>query len=202
MNLFFDLDGTLINAQKRLYALFQNLVPASKLTFEEYWLLKRNKVNHQNILTDQFNYSPEDYQKFEHLWINEIEKKEWLNLDEPFEGVSVFLQKLKPQHKIYIVTARQSKEMVEKQLASFGWNNIFDAVFITEQKQDKFSLINGKVSVTPDDWFIGDTGMDIEVGKKLGIKTAAVLSGFLNREKLESYQPDLIIADVTSFQLK
>jgi phosphoglycolate phosphatase len=201
MNLFFDLDGTLLNSHKRLYFLFQHLVPDSNLTFQEYWTLKRNKVNHQEILTKQFNYSKEDYQKFEDHWMDEIEKEKWLNLDEPFDGVSAFLQKLKPQNKIYLVTARQSKKMVKKQLARYGWHKIFDTIFVTEHKQDKFSLINENVQVSHDDWFIGDTGMDIEVGKKLGIKTAAVLTGFLNQEKLASYQPDLILANVTLFQL-
>ncbi|MFN5877929.1 MAG: HAD family hydrolase, partial [Flavobacteriales bacterium] len=88
-----------------------------------------------------------------------------------------------------------------KQLANFGWNHIFENIFVTEQKSDKHSLILKNVLVSLEDWLIGDTGKDIEAGKKLGINTAAVLSGFLNQEKLASYQPDLILTDVTLFQL-
>lgn len=202
MNIFFDLDGTLLNSQKRLYELFQYLVPTSELSFEEYWKLKRNKVNHEELLTTQFGYSPEEFKKFEHIWMKEIELEKWLNLDLPFEGVTDFLKTLGEKNTLYLVTARQSKEMVNKQLRNFGWDSIFESVFVTEQRKEKHALIQENVTVSPIDWFIGDTGLDIKVGKQLGIKTAAVLSGFLNKEKLTAYKPDLILEYVTSFTLK
>ncbi|MFN5149620.1 MAG: HAD family hydrolase [Flavobacteriia bacterium] len=201
MNIFFDLDGTIIESRKRLYMLFQFLVASSDLTFDEYWELKRNGISHKSILTTQFNYTSEDYSAFESLWMNEIEKEEWLNLDEPIMGVTDLLLSLTAEHRLHLVTARQSKDMVYKQLANFGWNHIFENILVTEQKSDKHSLILKNVLVSLEDWLIGDTGKDIEAGKKLGINTAAVLSGFLNQEKLASYQPDLILTDVTLFQL-
>ena len=36
MNIFFDLDGTLLDSKERLYYLFQHLVPECKFSFEEY----------------------------------------------------------------------------------------------------------------------------------------------------------------------
>ncbi len=202
MNIFFDLDGTLLNSKRRLYELFQYLVPSSDLSFDDYWKLKRNKVNHEEILTTQFGYSSMDFKKFEHLWMKEIELEKWLNFDLPFEGVTDFLKTLGKKNTLYIVTARQSKEMVNKQLHNFGWDSIFESVFVTEQQKEKHTLIQENVTVSPTDWFIGDTGLDIKVGKLLGINTAAVLSGFLNEEKLTAYKPDLIIENVTSFTLK
>ena len=47
MNIFFDLDGTLIDSKLRLYSLFQKLVPESILTYDEYWKYKMNKISHQ-----------------------------------------------------------------------------------------------------------------------------------------------------------
>ena len=41
--------------------------------------------------------------------------------------------------------------------------------------------------------------MDINVGKKLGIKTVAVLSGFQNEEVLSTYNPDYILKNITEF---
>jgi phosphoglycolate phosphatase len=196
MNLFFDLDGTLINSQKRLYALFQFIVPKSNLSFDEYWLLKRNKVNHQEILTEQFNYSSDDYTKFENLWMQEIELEKWLILDSPFEGVTDFLNSLTKKNSLYLVTARQSKDMVYKQIADFGWESFFTKILVTERKFDKFQLISQNCHIQSTDWIIGDTGYDIETGKKLKIKTAAVTNGFLNRECLSQYQPDILIDSV------
>ena len=60
MNIFFDLDGTLVDASERLYCLFCDLIPECTFTKEEYWDLKRNKINHQKILEKyfpQYNFS-------------------------------------------------------------------------------------------------------------------------------------------------
>ena len=57
VNIFFDLDGTLLDSRKRLYKLFQDLVLESNLTIDEYWELKRNKINHKTILIEKFGYT-------------------------------------------------------------------------------------------------------------------------------------------------
>jgi phosphoglycolate phosphatase len=111
------------------------------------------------------------------------------------------LKELRKNNILYLVTARQSKEMVYKQIGDFGWETIFEKIFVTEQILEKHLLIEQNVSVSANDWIIGDTGLDVEVGKKLGIQTVAVLSGFLNEEKLAEYKPDIILANVTSFKL-
>ena len=56
MKIFFDLDGTLINSKIRLYSLFQELVPVSNFSFDEYWDFKQNKINHATILRKKFNF--------------------------------------------------------------------------------------------------------------------------------------------------
>jgi phosphoglycolate phosphatase len=73
---------------------------------------------------------------------------------------------------------------------------------VTQQRKEKFDLINDEVLISKQDWFVGDTGKDIQTGKKLGIKTAAVLSGFLNKEKLMEYEPDVIERDVLKLKFQ
>ena len=48
-NIFFDLDGTLIDCKKRLYNLFTDLAPSHGLTFEDYASLKSKQVNKREI---------------------------------------------------------------------------------------------------------------------------------------------------------
>ena len=55
--------------------------------------------------------------------------------------------------------------------------------------------------MSKNDWIIGDTGKDIETGQQLGIKTGAVLSGFLNLKSLLLYKPDLIINNIIEFKI-
>lgn len=202
MNIFFDLDGTLIDSRERLYQLFQSLVPTSELSFDEYWALKRNKTSHKKILLSKFNYSNEQYSDFEKKWMSKIELEKWLQLDTPFEGIVDVLISLSKNHDLFVVTARQSESIALEQIKSFGWENIFTKVLVTQQQQEKHDLIKNAVRVTPEDWFIGDTGKDIQTGKLLGIKTAAVLSGFLSKESLLPYQPDIIIDTVLDFKNK
>lgn len=196
-NIFFDLDGTLLESRPRLYKLFQQMVPLSGLSFDEYWALKRNKTAHKEILRNLFNYQPIEINRFEADWLKQIELPEWLLLDEPFEGISDYLKALKKTHKVFIVTSRQSEKMAVEQMDRFGWLEVVDKLLVTGQVQEKYDLIKNEVKVSSGDWLVGDTGKDIETGKRLGINTAAVLTGFLSREKLAEYEPDIIETEVT-----
>jgi len=201
MNIFFDLDGTLIDSRQRLYQLFQYLVPQSQLTFDDYWNLKRNKITHEIILNEYFEIT--DFANFEKVWLQLIENENYLDLDQPFEGVTQYLSDLKKKEiSIYVSTARQSRQGVLYQFDRFGWTNLFDGILITEQKLDKHDLISPYLSGRKNEnWIVGDTGKDIQIGKCLGIKTVAVYSGFLSKEVLLEYHPDLIFERVDEFQL-
>jgi phosphoglycolate phosphatase len=198
MNIFFDLDGTLIDSKRRLYELFCFLNKSVSLSYQEYWHLKENKINHKEILINKFGYNEEEFRLFEIKWMKEIEKDKWLFLDKPFVGIKELLNSLSKNHNLYLVTARQSKYKVLKQLNSFEWNSYFCKILVTEQKYEKYQLIVDNVVVSSDDYFVGDTGKDIETGKKLGIRTIAVLSGFLNKKSLIGYKPDFIFENVNN----
>jgi phosphoglycolate phosphatase len=200
LRLFFDLDGTLLDSRERLYRLFQNLVPESNLGFEEYWQLKRNMIGHAQILKDMFGYSTLAIEKFEREWMSLIESNEWLAFDKPFAQVTEFISSLKAEHNLYLVTARQSEIMLSRQLATLGWTSLFDKVFVVPQDDSKSTAIQKALSTQPNDWFIGDTGKDVEAGRDLGINTAAVLTGFRNRQQLERYNPTVILESVLDFK--
>ncbi len=200
MNLFLDFDGTLIDSRERLYRLFQYFVPRSKFTFQEYWEIKRQGLSHSYILSQILTYSESEIVDFNNFWHSKIELPEWLALDEPFANVSNHLRELKRSNELHLVTARQNKLAVHEQLVRFGWTNCFSTVLVTEQTIDKKTLIERSVKVEADDWMISDAGKDIETGKALGMKTAAVLSGFLSRETLTKYNPDLIIESILDFK--
>lgn len=195
IKLFFDLDGTLIDSKERLYELFQHLVPESVLSFDEYWNFKQNKIDHHTLLTEHFNYSTEKFEMFQKEWLSLIETDEWLSYDKPFDNVTDLLHLLKEEFELYLVTARQCELKVSEQIEKFNWQHIFTSVLVTSRLTEKDVLIK-KYKPTSEDWLIGDTGYDIKTGKQLGMRTAAVLTGFLNQEKLMEYQPDVIAETV------
>ena len=72
MKIFLDLDGTLIDSKLRLYGLFQELVPESILTYEEYWNYKKDKINHKKILKKYFKFNDCDIKLFQTTFKNSI----------------------------------------------------------------------------------------------------------------------------------
>ena len=200
MKIVFDLDGTLICSKKRLHELFCDLVGNRELDFKSYWDFKFKGNSNQDILKIQFNYSNEKINTFVNCWMRKIESDYYLNMDSPIEGLQNFLQEVGKDNQLYVCTARQSVSQVTKQLKEFSVLDLFHDIFVTEQKYTKMQLlIKSGMTFNLEDWFVGDTGHDIDTGKKLGIQTCAVLSGFMSETALKAYSPDLIVADVTNF---
>ena len=202
MKIVFDLDGTLICSKKRLHELFCDLVGNRDLSFDSYWQLKFDGNSNQDILKNQFSYSDEKVDVFVANWMKKIEEDYYLEIDSPIEGVRKFLQKEYINNHLYVCTARQSITQVMKQLRNLGILEFFCDVFVTEQKYSKIELlINGGIDFSSDDWFVGDTGHDINTGKQLGVQTCAVLSGFMSESVLKNYLPDLIIKNITLLRI-
>lgn len=199
MTLFLDLDGTLINSKPRLFNLFRFLVPQSDLSFEEYWDLKKEGKGHEIILREYYKYTDKEIEQFQNRWYSLIEAPEWIQYDQPFDLITEKLQELKKKFSLVLVTARQSDTTVHSQLALFGWTKLFSHTLVTKQKHEKEELIKNLIQTSPSDWFIGDTGKDVQAGKALGTNTIGVLSGFRSREQLEKYQPDFILNSLLEF---
>lgn len=201
MNIVFDLDGTLIDSRLRLYRLFQFLALNSTLTYDQYWAFKKNKVSNESILKTELGYGHDQVVKFVENWMDLIESPNYLSLDSNFDGMHKALADLKEIGSLYVCTARQLRQPVQEQLSRLNLLQFFKEVFVTEQKYSKDSLIAANVkNLCSNDWLIGDTGKDIMVGKILGMKTCAVLTGFLNRKSLQGYEPDLIVGSVVDFK--
>jgi phosphoglycolate phosphatase len=192
VNLFFDLDGTLLDSHIRLYKLFQDLVCASHLSIYEYWELKRNKINHKTILLDMFQYSNDDFNHFEKSWLEKIELPEYLQFDTLVDDAFDVLNFLAKNNSMYIVTSRQNRKNVVAQLKNLQIYNFFKSVLVTEHRCTKSILIK-EVGYQKEDFMIGDTGKDVLTGLELDMNTIVVTYGFLKKSVLESYKPHFTI---------
>jgi phosphoglycolate phosphatase len=199
MKIIFDLDGTLICSKKRLHELFCDLVNSRELDFPAYWDLKFNGYTNPDILREKFNYTGCLVDAFVNDWMSKIETSHYLSMDVLIKGSSEALHGLSQHHDLYICTARQSAEQAVLQVKNLGISAFFKQIFVTGQTKSKVELINGSgLSISSDDWFVGDTGHDVLAGKALNIKTCAVLSGFMSKEALKAYSPDCIISSISS----
>lgn len=197
MTIIFDLDGTLIDSSERMYRLFQELVPESDFSKEGYWELKRNKVNHKMLLE---RYFPKyDFDDFNVKWLKRIEAEEYLNTDILYYDTVDTLKTLKNRGiEIILLTARQSKEGLYRELERLGIDIFFDIILTTGGSKSKELLLKDsgildKINDTDSVFFVSDMGKDIMAGKEFGLKTIAVTHGFMNEKCLSEYKPDIII---------
>jgi phosphoglycolate phosphatase len=201
MNIIFDLDGTLICSKLRLFSLFNEIVPESTLTFEQYWDLKFQRKTNKDIVVEKFNFDSVRAQEFIVVWMEKIEDVSYLDLDTPISGVHELLDDLKSRCNLYVCTARQFKEKARNQLFKLDMLKYFKDVLVTEQRSTKSELIGKFVpDLHSSDFLVGDTGSDVVQGKELGIKTIAVLSGFMSESSLLTYDPDMIIKSVSELK--
>ena len=199
INIIFDLDGTLIDSRLRLYRLFQQLVPSSKLTFESYWALKRDKVSNEAILANDLGFDAVAIKRFVSDWMERIESPELLVFDTNFPSMHETLERLSSLARLHVCTARQHRQAVIDQMDRLGLLTHLKSIMVTEKRKSKEDLIAAVPELGPQDWIIGDTGKDIQVGQVMGINTCAVLSGFLNEKSLKPYRPNLILQVATEF---
>ncbi|OPZ76919.1 MAG: Pyrophosphatase PpaX [Alphaproteobacteria bacterium ADurb.Bin438] len=197
-NIFFDFDGTLVNSQLRLYNLFKELTNCS-MTYDEYWKIKRQRINQKDFLKRYFNYSDEMIADFKKNWLLKIEEPHRFKDDFLVDGMREVLEKLSKDNNLYLVTHRQSQELTLKEAEDLGISKYFKKIMASEQKITKVQMIENNVKVSKEDILIGDTGEDIKDAKKLGIKSIAVAWGILNYEVLKEYNPDFIAKGIEDF---
>jgi len=202
MKIIFDLDGTLICAKKRLHELFLYLLKDKYIDYDSYWNLKLSGNNNTDILRNHFDYSEAKIDMFLISWMNKIESDYYLDMDVIIAGAKNILEKYREDNELYICTARQSVSQANKQLRNLGLFDFFKEVFVTEHKVNKEEIIKRSgIVLSKDDWIVGDTGHDIITGKKIGVNTCAVLSGFMSEQSLGNYSPDLIIENVSCLDI-
>ncbi len=193
-NIFIDLDGTLIDARHRLFRLFSDITLQNLLDFEDYWELKKAMYSNEWILTNYFYYSESQIDNFKSVWLEKIETDQYLAYDNLFPETVPFLTKASETHELYLLTSRQFAEKAEQQLKEMGIFNFFKKILVTAQRSGKTELIRkSNIQINNDDILIGDTGIDIQTAKEVGMRSMAVLTGCRSRSILKKYSPDHIM---------
>ena len=188
MNIFFDLDGTLVDSSERMYFLFCDLIPECTFTKEEYWSYKRDKITHQDIIKKFF--PKYNFGEFNIKWLSLIEKKKYLKFDKLYDFTIDLLESLKQNR--YLITARQSKENLLEELESLKIIKYFNEIYVTENKFTKEDLFRN-MKLDRNCILVTDTGKDIMMAKKVNLKTIGVTWGFMSKNKLIEYKPDFLI---------
>ena len=194
MNIYLDLDGTLINIKNRHYMLYHDMCVKSggkPLSLEKYWDIRRGRGVWIEIL--KLSKISQSIEKFALDFSNDIESQKYLKHNELFDYTLPTLKKLTNQNNLYLVTLRQNKKNLLKELNTFGLTTFFKEILSSgDNKTNLISMTN----FTKNDIVVGDTEIDIFAAKELGLASIAVLSGIRNKEFLQTLSPTLILPTV------
>jgi len=208
MNIYFDLDGPLLDISERYYMVYKSICDRygfCSLSKDKYWKLKKSKTPVEQILAlSGARIEVDEYIK-DRLQL--IETKEFIQYDRLFTFTHKVLVELKQSCRLVLVTLRSNYENLMWELKKFEIDRYFDQIYsgndhisdwrVKKELILKDPLLNSHVSLV-----VGDTEVDILAGKDLKMnQTIAVLSGIRNRESLATFKPDLIIQDISRLPL-
>jgi phosphoglycolate phosphatase-like HAD superfamily hydrolase len=96
------------------------------------------------------------------------------------------------------VLSAHPERFLHEQIKSYGLSSFFTVVVGgASDKSQHIGMVIEKLGVPKEEIiYAGDMTHDIDTGKKAGVITAAVLSGYHSREKLEALEPRIIMNDI------
>ncbi len=197
-NLVFDWSGTLSNDLPVVYATVMKV-------FDHF------KVN--RISLDEFRSSytlpymeharkfgiDADKETFDNVFAQHFRS---FGFPQPLPGIEQVLQQLKSSGKRMIVLSSHRQEFLEEEASRFFNGNhgsYFEKLFgSVHNKEEGILPVIKAVGFAPSETIIvGDTEHDIRAGHKVGLLTAAVLTGYRPREKLAMAKPHFVLNDLS-----
>lgn len=203
----FDFDGTLVQLNLNFSEIYRKAYSIVKkysvdiTPYKELFLIELEEA----ITRDLRKSNPERAEKFQREMREFFRKKEVAAAKKAkvIPGASRTLKELKRKGlKIAIIT-RNCKDAVE---IGLGKNDFVHDILLTRDdirpvKPQPHSLIKAlKIlkSEASQTIMIGDHPIDVTAGKRVGVKTIAVLSGQKTEEDFQPFTPDLIIPAVSN----
>jgi phosphoglycolate phosphatase len=199
MNLFFDLDGTLLDARKRYYQVYADVLRElgfDPLDWDTYWKYKRTLKTEKSIL--EFSKAEEVFEKYYNIRNRRMETHQYMEKDCLWPELVPILPRLSSIHHLTLVTLRMDGNALQWELEHLG---IADAFFLVLHPDTGFGTPitpASKISIMRENfgqnnlkgWIVGDTDVDVITGKATGLSTAAVTFGLQDASLLEELKPD------------
>ncbi len=205
MNVFFDLDGPLLDVSERYYRVHREIVaghPVPALGKEEFWEMKRRQVPVDALVAGADPaLTPAQYRE---KWLERIERPEFLAYDRVVPGALEVLRTLQERHALYLVTLRRDGETLRWQLDRLGMHPAFRQVFWGQRDgvpgcQIKVERIRTAGLARARDVIVGDSEVDVLAGRELGMVTIATANGIRSADFLAQVAgAAVVIPDITA----
>jgi phosphoglycolate phosphatase-like HAD superfamily hydrolase len=202
--LVLDLDGPLLDGRQRHYRCYSDILRGrghEPLPLEQYWTLKRSRVDRRRLLS--MSDAIALYDDFLAEWLRLIETREYLALDRLQDGVIGILQGWKQDgRRLLLATMRHNRANLQWQLDTLGLSSYLDAVLMIagEGAAEKAAAVRpllGAATAERAAW-IGDTEIDIQAARSLDMRCCAVACGLRTEDYLASLSPDALVPDLTA----
>lgn len=119
-----------------------------------------------------------------------------------YPGIPELIKKVKESGAKVFVVSSDYPETILPEIKGFGLEGIFDSIIfgVYDKEEAVRKIVESRNLEKNSTIFIGDSNHEIEVGKKMGIKTAAVTWGFSSESKLKSHNPDFIVHNLEELE--
>lgn len=196
MKIGLDLDGTLLDCQRRQTALLAALCHAcmQELDADEYWRLKRQGYSNRAAMRS-LGVDEKRNEALALLWEHAIEDIPWLGFDALLPGALETLCRWRAQgHTLHLLSARRNHVHAHQQLLVLGLD-CFDSVdFVDpfEQRAKQAMLTALRLDV-----YIGDTERDAQCADDAGVPPRLVSSGLRDAMYLECVGGWLVVGQLS-----
>lgn len=207
INIFLDLDGTILDIKEKYYFAHQQacyFVKLPPLDFHIYWRLKRKGCKEKDIFFKFYrDASLSIFKKYDKKRIFILETPEALRRDKLSVKIRQPLENLSCRFDLYLVTSRRTESRLRWQMNNLDIKKYFKKILCSPVEDDpvKSKLKTIKQQITPKDKdiIVGDTEVEILVGKSLNIRNVALYSGIRNRNFLLKFNPEYIFKNFYQF---
>lgn len=210
--LIFDWDGTLIDSVPRIVRCFNESFDALGLERAEEASIKAMiglplTESYKYLVPEGSGISLEQFvDAYRVIWRDEAR----LPLSPLFVGVPELLAKLADAGYRMCVATGKSREGLERELNHYNLYAYFEDTRCANETEPKphpqmiDQLLVGCGIGPADAWMIGDTPLDLNMGKAAGVRCMGVTSGSQTQAQLQACEPEVIferITDATGYLL-
>jgi phosphoglycolate phosphatase len=200
--IFVDLDGPIFDVSARYHRLHEDIVKKYggwPFPRSVYWDAKRRMTPETEILV-RCGLPEEAAREAEAERREKIEHPEYLAIDKPWPWLAEPLNDLEDFGRLALVTLRAHPDRLRAQLRRHPLDLFFREILAGRgdgTPRAKADLIRKSgLFFDPGSVLIGDTEVDVESGRALGIRTIALGCGIRTPELLERCAPDVLLEDL------
>ncbi len=196
---FFDLDGTLLDAYRSHYRVYTHVFQALGYKLDEAAYLRAYSPNWYQLY-ERLRVPRDRWPEADRLWLSYYAKEE----PQCQPGADDVLTAVQASGRLLGLVTAGDRSRVERDLHRMGWDERFQVVVcggdVPERKPHPAALARALhlADLSPQvALYVGDTAEDVAMGKAAGVYTAAILGGFSGPDLFEVSTPDVRLESLT-----